>query len=144
MTKYSPRPDKQAGIVLLEALIAILIFSMGILAIVGMQAVAVKQVSDAKYRSEACLLANQLIGTMWASDRIPATLKANFDSSTAGAAYTTWASNVSATLPGVPANPPTVDVDAATGAVTVTVYWLAPSELSTAVAHRYVALAQIK
>lgn len=144
MITYSRRSDKQAGIVLLEALIAILIFSMGILAIVGMQAVAAKQVTDAKYRSDACLLVNQLIGTMWASDRTPATLKANFDSSVGGAGYTVWLTDVSTTLPGVAANPPAVDVSASTGAVTVTVFWLAPSEVSTAIAHRYVALAQVR
>ena len=54
---------------LLEAFIAILIFSMGILAIVGMQASAVKTSADAKYRSEASLLANELIGQMWVSNR---------------------------------------------------------------------------
>ena len=59
----------QAGSMLLEAFIAILIFSMGILAIVGMQASAVKSSADAKYRSEASLLANELIGQMWVSDR---------------------------------------------------------------------------
>ncbi len=51
---------------LLEALISILIFSIGILAIVGLQAASVKMSSDAKYRSDASLLANQLVAQMWA------------------------------------------------------------------------------
>ena len=42
---------------LLEALIAILIFSMGILALMGMQATAINTVSESKYRSNAGFLA---------------------------------------------------------------------------------------
>jgi type IV pilus assembly protein PilV len=57
----------QSGSVILEAMIAILIFSIGILGLVGMQTAAVSNVSDAKYRSEANFLANQIIGQMWAS-----------------------------------------------------------------------------
>ena len=52
---------------LLEALVAILIFSIGILAMVAMQAVAIKQTGDANYRTRATLLANRLIGQMWVS-----------------------------------------------------------------------------
>jgi len=51
---------------LIEALIAILIFSIGILAVVGMQGSAIKNVTDSKSRSDAALLANELIAQMWA------------------------------------------------------------------------------
>jgi len=50
---------------LLEALIGILIFSVGILALIGMQATAMRATIDAKYRSEASFLANEVIGRMW-------------------------------------------------------------------------------
>jgi len=56
----------QAGAMLLEALIAILIFSLGILAIIGLQAQSIRNTSEAKYRSDASYLGNQLIGRMWA------------------------------------------------------------------------------
>jgi type IV pilus assembly protein PilV len=56
---------KQRGIALLEALIAIFLFSLGILALVGLQAVMSKNVTQAKLRGEASFLANQLIGQMW-------------------------------------------------------------------------------
>lgn len=58
--------DKQRGIVLLEGMIAILIFSFGILAIVGLQAASIRHTTDAKYRVDASFLANQSIGMMWA------------------------------------------------------------------------------
>lgn len=63
--------QSQHGSVLLEALIAILIFSIGILGLVGMQSTAINTSSDAKYRSSAGFLVDQMIGTVWAS-RLPA------------------------------------------------------------------------
>ena len=61
----SARPGRlQGGATLLEAIIGILIFSLGILALVGMQALAIKQVNDAKYRADASFYANQIIGEM--------------------------------------------------------------------------------
>lgn len=65
--KSIPRPRRgQSGAMLLEALIAILIFSLGILAIIGLQAQSIRNSAEAKYRSNAAYLANQLIGRMWA------------------------------------------------------------------------------
>jgi type IV pilus assembly protein PilV len=138
----------QAGSMLLEAFIAILIFSMGILAIVGMQASAVKTSADAKYRSEASLLANELIGQMWVSNRT--TLQANFQSGGATPnAYTTWYAGFNDAnagpnvLPGSSLYPPTVTVDPVTGLVTVQIFWLAPNESTAAAPHNYTVVAQI-
>ena len=130
---------------LLEALIAILIFSMGVLAIVGMQASAVKASSDAKYRSDASMVANQLIGQMWVGDRTPATMQTNFQGSggTGGAAYTAWLADVQAALPGTAANPPTVTVNAATSLVTIAVFWIAPGEPAGTAPHSFTVVAQI-
>lgn len=57
---------KQQGMALIEGLIAILIFSLGILSIVGLQAVNLKQAADAKHRVDASFLVNQALGMMWA------------------------------------------------------------------------------
>ncbi|MBC7946008.1 MAG: hypothetical protein H7X91_12270 [Burkholderiales bacterium] len=65
MTKVWTCGSSQKGSVLLEGLIAILIFSMGILALVGMQANTINIVSDAKYRADSSFLANKVIGQMW-------------------------------------------------------------------------------
>jgi type IV pilus assembly protein PilV len=56
----------QRGVVLLEALVAILLFSMGVLALVGLQAAMVKNTSDSKFRAEASYIAQQKIGMLWA------------------------------------------------------------------------------
>jgi type IV pilus assembly protein PilV len=61
-----PSPASQKGVVLLEAMIAILLFSIGILAVVGLQAAMIKNTSDAKYRAEASFIAQQKLGEMWA------------------------------------------------------------------------------
>lgn len=64
---------KQRGSVLLEALIAIVIFSFGILGLIGIQASAVGLSIDAKYRADAAYLANQIVSQMWVD-------RANMDS----------------------------------------------------------------
>ncbi len=141
---------QQSGMMLLEGLIAILIFSLGIIALVGMQAMSVKQVSDAKYRTDASLLANQLIGAMWVGDRTPATLKTNFDTSGTAAGLTDWLTTVQSTLPGITdeVNQPDVTVTSGVGAsdgtVTITMYWLAPSDAGTQDRHKYTTVAQIR
>lgn len=139
---------QQAGSVILEALIAILIFSIGILALVGMQATAISNVADAKYRSTAGFLANQIVGTVWAT-RVGAinanasnvmvaspdpTFACNPCGFANGNAYTqAWASSVAAALPNaVGANAPSIAVSGAQ--VTVTISWQPPR---AAVPHRH-------
>lgn len=133
--------SKQQGSVVLEALISMLLFSIGILAIIGLQAVSIKNTAAAKYRTDASLLVNQVVGQMWVSDKTNATLVANF-SSPAGAGYTAWASTVAQALPGVSGvavNAPTIAIDASNNA-TITVFWQAPDE---AAAHNYTAIAVV-
>jgi type IV pilus assembly protein PilV len=66
MRRSAPaQKSSQQGVVLIETLIAILLFSFGLLALIGLQAVLSKDVTHAKTRSEASLLANQLIGQIW-------------------------------------------------------------------------------
>lgn len=60
-----PRKPAQQGAVLLEAMISILIFSVGILAIAGLQAAMVKNTTDSKFRSDASFIAQKAIGEMW-------------------------------------------------------------------------------
>jgi type IV pilus assembly protein PilV len=55
----------QRGVVLLEAMVAILLFSMGVLALVGLQAAMIKNTGDSKFRSDACFIAQQRLGVMW-------------------------------------------------------------------------------
>lgn len=135
------------GFVLIEALIAILIFSIGILGVVGLQATSVQQSTEARYRAEAAMLADQLIGTMWASNRVASNLQAEFDSDCTGACsgYNAWVGKVAATLPGVSltsTTKPEVQVSPE-GVVNVSVFWKAPWEGAGADRHRYDVSTQI-
>lgn len=76
---HLPSRSTQKGAVLLEALIAILIFSMGILAVAGLQAAMVKNTSDAKYRMDAAFIAQQALGRMWADPANLSVLEAELD-----------------------------------------------------------------
>jgi len=140
----------QSGVMLLEALIAILIFSIGILGIVGMQASTIKASRDGKFRADAALLANELVGQMWVGNRDGATLQGNFQ--TGGAIYTPWATRVATTLPGAGAteNPPQVTVvpgvvgpPQTSSTVTVVVRWQAPNEVPLGIIHSYRVVVQV-
>ncbi|MDB5958650.1 hypothetical protein [Ramlibacter sp.] len=141
-------PRAQAGVMLLEALIAILIFSVGILGIVGLQATAVQQSSDARYRAQAAELAQQLLGQMWTGDRTATTLQTQYNCtppcSSPGAGYATWYTQVKNNLPGVASDTnlqPAVIVDSA-GIVNMTLYWRQASD-QTGSSHQYKVQSQI-
>ena len=89
-------PARQGGAMLLEALIAILIFSIGVLGIIGVQALAVQNSNDARFRSAAAQLADQLLGQMWIDNRAVANLQTLYNtcSGTTCTAYTAWATTV--------------------------------------------------
>jgi type IV pilus assembly protein PilV len=129
----------QSGVALLEALVGILIFSIGILALMGLQAQSIRNTVEAKYRNEAAYLANQIVGQMCV-DR--ANL-AQYDT-TAGASpnMSAWRVRVANTLPKVVpggTNSPTIVV--AGNQVTVTVFWQLPG--SDSVVRQFSVVAQI-
>ena len=72
-------PLSQQGSALLEALIAVVLFSIGILGVVAMQATAAKFVADARFRIEASLLSDEIMGRIW-SDVSNADAYHGFDS----------------------------------------------------------------
>jgi len=141
------RVHHKQGFALMECLFSILIFSVGILTLVLLQTKAIYQSREAKYRMDASMLANQLIGEMWIADRGSAALDTRFGSTAAGSGYSAWQSTVAATLPGVATSPPTVTVatsgSMAGSTVTIQIFWKAPTEQSSAPAHRYVVTTQI-
>ncbi|RYF57536.1 MAG: fimbrial assembly protein [Comamonadaceae bacterium] len=58
-------PSGQAGIALLEVLVSVLLFSLGILGLIGLQARAINFSVDAEDRNRAALLANEVATLMW-------------------------------------------------------------------------------
>jgi type IV pilus assembly protein PilV len=71
---FSSRSTQQ-GVVLIEAMVAILLFAVGVLAVAGLQASMIKNSSDAKFRTVASYRAQQKIGEMWSN---PANTNAGF------------------------------------------------------------------
>ena len=131
---------------LIEALVGMLIFMIGILALMGMQAAAISNTSQAKFRSDAALLAGQIVSSMWADpNNIPA--YAYTSGTSANTKVNAWVASVSNTLPGASAttNAPAITVSALTNGgydVSVTVRWQAPNE-TTANAHNFTTTSRI-
>lgn len=122
VTHQSGTPTSQQGVVLLESLIAILIFSLGILGIVGLQAAMIKNTSEAKYRSEASYIAQQKIGEMWAD---PTNLPPDLDDTV----------DISDLLP----NGTRLVTQEATGRFLVEITWQQPGEPE----HRFTTIANV-
>ena len=137
------RAHSQKGLMLIEALLGILIFSIGILAVLGLQAVSVKNTIDAQYRTEASFLANQIIGNMWTECGLNCTTLASFKTTGgSNATMTAWRTTVAARLPGITVggtNSPTIDVTGNTA--TVTIFWQLPGTNSSV--HNFQTIAQI-
>lgn len=147
----------QRGSMLLEAFIAILLFSTGILGLMGLQAVSLKNTADAKYRAEASYLANQIIGQMWADSpgtlgsyahnpgTTPNTTCTFTGAGSANANVLAWLGNastpgtVAGNLPGATAARQQIFIGA-NNLVTVTICWQTPSE---SVPRNFVGFAQI-
>jgi type IV pilus assembly protein PilV len=67
MTRRVAISEDQRGVVLIEVLVAALVFAIGILAVIGLQAAAIANVADAKFRVDASNAANELLGKLWAN-----------------------------------------------------------------------------
>jgi len=120
----------QRGVALLEALIAILIFSFGVLGLIGTLAGSIRATNDARYRAEAANLAQALIGAMWSTRADD--LDAQFGAG--GAQLVAWQTQVANLLPqATGANVPLVDLtqpglSTQSRSVVVTMFWQLPGE----------------
>jgi len=113
---------QQSGLMLIEVLVSILIFSIGILGMVGLQVAATQNSANAEYRTMASGLANDIVSQMW--------LRKTANPANAGLSndITAWKSRVTASrLP----NANATVVRAADGITTITVTYKPPSKKST-------------
>jgi len=117
------RRSRQGGIALIEALIGMLIFSFGVIGLVGLQVAMTRAQGTAKYRADAAYLSSQVVGSMWVD-------RANigqYDSANC-AAYApckVWTDKVASSLPAGSAQ---LSITPASGAVAVTVTWSTTAE----------------
>ena len=160
--RHTPTFRAQQGVFMLEALIGILIFSLGILTLVAMQAAAINAQSDSQVRTEAAKRAEQIASSMWLNvDRTNAAAtqaslatfvhhstgaisSCNFTGgASSNALVTAWETTVTSgttLLPGTTSSKLQILVDTTGGAynkVTITVCWQAPKDLA-ARRHTYV------
>ncbi len=116
---------RQDGFALMEALVAMLVFALGILGMVGLQASMTREQTAAKLRSDAAYLANELVGTMWGD--IPNLGQYTSANCNGYARCRDWLNKVAATMPGGSATLPVVNPAANNGDVAITVIWTLPS-----------------
>ena len=130
MRNAMKKRSAQGGVMLLEALVAILIFSIGIIAVMGMQAASISQVTQSKFRTDASYLANQILGQIWVDQGNMASYSTVGYSGRSG-----WDTTVASTLPSGAG-----DIVVVGRQVTVTVTWKMPDDT---VNRKFVAVANI-
>ena len=131
-------PSSVKGFFLIEVLVSVVIFSIGVLGLISLQAAAIRHNEQSKYRTDASYFANQIVTQMWA-DR--PNLAAYDDAGTAPTAKTEWLTTVAAGLPAGTAAIRVVGQD-----VQVAVRWSSPGETNLAGktwAHEYLAMARV-
>ena len=120
--KHAPhalRRPQQRGVALIEVLVAVLLFSLGILGLIGLQSRAVTYSIDAEDRNRAALLANEVASMMWLTQSV--TLDAS--------ALTAWKARVkNPGASGLVNGDGKVDaVAGATGSADITIEWQTPA-----------------
>jgi type IV pilus assembly protein PilV len=132
----------QGGIVMIEVLIAVLVFSFGILGVIHLQGTAIKLNADAKLRSDASYLVGQMISQMWIdrsnladyvhmSSGSSCTFTGSAGSSSNVTDWVGTASKPGTVLGSLPNATSQIKVETGTNLVTVTVCWRTPQETDT-------------
>jgi type IV pilus assembly protein PilV len=122
------------GFMLIEVLVSILIFGIGVLALVGLQAKMTHAQTAAKIRTDAAYLANELIGTMWSDLN-------NLDKYANCAGYSPcqdWLAKVAQNLPSGTAT--INEASKSSGKVSITIKWTVRADGE----HQYTTIASVK
>lgn len=114
--------SRQQGFMLMEVLVSIVIFSVGILALIGLQAKLSKAQSASKLRTDASYLAQEVIGQMWAD--IPHASQYASGCASYGPCND-WMTKVANSLPGASGS---ISYDATQDSYTITIIWSASAE----------------
>ena len=81
-------PALQRGSFIIESLISIVIFAVGLISMIGLATQALNQVTQTKARNDASYLAGELVGEMWVSASAPNAFNT-----------AAWSARVASTLP---------------------------------------------
>jgi type IV pilus assembly protein PilV len=107
---------------LIEVMVSVLIFAVGVLALVSLQAAMTHAQTEAKVRADAANLASEVVGMMWADANNLAGYATASCASTPQCAG--WKNKVLVTLPQGSVQ---ITTDAATGRVAITLGWTLPN-----------------
>jgi type IV pilus assembly protein PilV len=108
----SERGRAAAGFTLIEVLLALVLFSVGILGMIALQGRATDFTTSAENSARAAKWANELATQMLAQQTV--------NTSTLGTVYTTWQSDVQADLP---TGSGVATLDASGDTATITITW---------------------
>ena len=114
----APR-QRQRGAALIEAMVAVLLFSLGVLGLIGLQTRAIGMAGEADERNRAALLADGAVASMWQTDSI----------ALSAAALKVWKDAIAEQLPNGSGKINAVSDVARTADVEIT--WYAPSRGSS-------------
>ena len=124
-----PRARAQGGVALIEVLVALLIFMLGVLGVVGLQTSMTRAQTESKVRADAAALANELVGRMWTDvNNIGAYdtrihVAGSSSSCAASDRCVEWQDKVASALP---SGSSAITVDPANGDVTIQLRWAMP------------------
>jgi type IV pilus assembly protein PilV len=112
-----PSARTERGSFIVESLVSLLLFTVGILALVGLATQSLNQIGQSKARNDASFLAGELIAQMWVSSSTPSSYST-----------TAWQAKVAAALPSGTA---TVTPDATNpNQIAITITWSDPKNNS--------------
>ncbi len=118
MKLQRPTPSRarasQSGVALIEVLVSVLLFSLGILGLIGLQTRAISLSVDAEDRNRAALIANDIAAAMWINRTV----------SVDAAAWTTRAGNLAAG--GLPGANVQITSNAAANTADILITWRPP------------------
>lgn len=120
--------SKTSGMVLIEVLVALLVFMLGILGFIGLQTALTRTQAESDLRATAANLANDVMGRMWSNVGNLAGYEGT--ESCSATSCTEWRAKVQQALPGGTAS---ITVDEPTGNVSIKIGWSLPGGIS----HQY-------
>ncbi len=121
-----PMRERERGFTLIEALVALGLFALGIMGVIGAMTSHARIGLDARFRSEASAAADELVARLQTAS--PATLVADYE--TGGTAFSAWLTNrLRAAGTGLPGADASVDFSTVGGdarTATIEIRWTPP------------------
>jgi type IV pilus assembly protein PilV len=136
----------QSGGGLIEGLMSLVVLSIGILGLIGMQATLIQENGESRVRMQAGFYATSVLGMAGANPEnvgcfiVNSAQSAVCVSPDAQTQASSWVQQVTAALPGAAGVPPQVAYDNASGQLTVTLRWQMRGDNMV---HNYVSATQV-